>query len=49
MRIWGQDDRTTNRELPLDGLHDLLVGEVGLLPPRLDLLWQLILVPGSGG
>ena len=35
----------TYSELPLDRLHEFLVGQVWVLPARLDLLWQLVLIP----
>ncbi len=39
-RKWGfVDPLGTYSELPLDGLHELLMGEVGVLSAGLDLLW----------
>ena len=35
----------TYSELPLDRLHQFLVSQVRILPARLDLLWQLVLIP----
>ena len=37
------------RQLPLDGLDELIVEEVSLLAAGLDLLWKLRLVPETKG
>ncbi len=37
----------THSKLPLDGLHQFLVCQMGVLSSRLDLLWQFVLVPGK--
>ena len=39
------NELNTYSELPLDRLHEFLVSQVWVLPARLDLLWQLVLIP----
>ena len=39
------DYLNTHSKFPLDGLDNLLMGEVSLLAPALDLLREFILVP----
>ena len=39
--------KNAHRQFPLDGLDKLLVCKMSLLPPPLDLLGQVILVPAT--